>query len=355
MNRFVIRFSFARVRDSFWTIGQIVLAALSSYLFARYVLGHQVPLLAVTVAISSLGFSRDTKPKQVLLTAIAMFSGVVLSETLLQTFGSGALQLAIAILLALVIARLFTSNPAFTITVAIQAVLVQLMQTPVTGVYSRAIDGLIGGAIALIFVSLMPRNPVKLAKQDSKALFLVFRNTLSTVAAVLRSPNADLADQALTEIRKTQPLVDNWKSSLESALSISRISPFYRWTTKEIGQQWQVAEGMDLATRNLRVLTRRVHFLVRDEKPRPQLADLVGKIIIATELLEQTSDDFSVTQKAKKYLRKIPVSLSPKVFDPPLTISESALLLEIRPLFVDLAVAAGIGADQARSLLPKVD
>ena len=43
------------------------------------------------------------------------------------------------------------------------------------------------------------------------------------------------------------------------------------------------------------------------------------------------------------------------VFDPPLTISESALLLEIKPLFVDLAVAAGIGADQARSLLPKVD
>jgi uncharacterized membrane protein YgaE (UPF0421/DUF939 family) len=243
MNRFVIRFSFARVRDSFWTIGQIVLAALSSYLFARYVLGHQVPLLAVTVAISSLGFSRDTKPKQVLLTAIAMFSGVVLSETLLQTFGSGAVQLAVAILLALMIARLFTSNPAFTITVAIQAVLVQLMQTPVTGIYSRAIDGLIGGAIALIFVSLMPRNPIKLARQDSKALFLVFRNTLSTVATVLRSPNADLADQALTDIRKTQPLVDNWQSSLESALAISKISPFYRWTTKEISQQWQVAAG----------------------------------------------------------------------------------------------------------------
>jgi len=43
------------------------------------------------------------------------------------------------------------------------------------------------------------------------------------------------------------------------------------------------------------------------------------------------------------------------VFDPPLTVSESALLLEIRPLYVDLAVAAGIAADQARSLLPKVD
>ena len=355
MNHFVIRLSFARVQDSFWTIGQIVLAAVVSYIFARYVFGHDVPLLAVTVAISSLGFRRDTKPKQVLFTALAMLSGVVLSETLLQTFGTGAIQLAFAILLALMIARLFTSNPAFTITVAIQAALVQLMHTPVTGVYSRALDGLIGGAVALIFVALMPRNPIKLAKQDSKALFLVFRNTLATVAAVLRSPNAELADQALTEIRKTQPLVDDWKSSLESALAISRISPLYRWATKEISQQWQVADGMDLATRNLRVLTRRVEFLVRDQKPRPQLADLVGKIIIATELLERTSEDFSVTQKAKKYLRKIPPSLDPAVFEPPLTLSESALLLEIWPLYVDLAVAAGIAPGQARSLLPKVD
>jgi len=355
MNRFVIRFSFTRVQDSFWTIGQIVLAALTSYLFARYVLGHQVPLLAVTVAISSLGFARDTKPKQVLSTAIAMFSGVVLSETLLSLFGQGALQLAFAIFLALLLARLLTSNPAFTITVALQAVLVQLLQTPVSGIFERSIDGLVGGVVALVFVSLMPRNPIKLARQDSKELFLVFRSTLSNVAAVLRTPNQELADQALEDIRKTQPLVDRWRSSLDSAIAISNLSPVYRWAQKEMAQQLQVADGMDLATRNLRVLTRRVDFLVRDEKPRPQLADLIGKIIIATELLEQTSDDFSVTLKARKYLRKIPSGLNPRVFDPPLSVSETALLLEIRPLYVDLAVASGIDASQARALLPAVD
>lgn len=355
MNRFVIRLSVARVRDSLWPISQVVLAAMLSYSIAHYFLNHAVPLLAVTVAISSLGFSRDTKPKQVLSTAIAMLSGIVLSESLLQLFGSGVLQLGLAIALALLVARLFTSNPAFTITVTIQAVLVQLLQTPVTGVYSRAIDGLIGGLVALIFVALLPRNPIKLSRNDSKALFAVFKSTLGAVAAVLRAPDVEVADHALEDIRKTQPLLDNWISSLESAKAISRISPFYRWAEKEIGQQMQVATGMDYATRNLRVLTRRVDYLVRDEKPRPQLADLVGKIIIATELLEQTSDDFSVTQKARKYLQKIPASLDPKVFDPPLTTSESAVLLQIRPLYVDLAIAAGVEPARARVLLPKVD
>jgi uncharacterized membrane protein YgaE (UPF0421/DUF939 family) len=355
MNRFVIRFSFSRVRDSLWSIGQIVLAALTAYLIARYGLGHAVPLLAVTVTISSLGFNRDSRPRQVLSTAIAMFSGVLLSETLLLTLGSGALQLALAIALAMMLARLFTSNPAFTITVALQAVLVQLLETPATGIYSRAIDGLIGGAVALIFTALLPRNPIKLAKADSKALFGVFTKTLAALHSVLLKPDVAVAHGALEEIRKTQTLVDNWQATLQSAQAIARISPFYRWAKAEIAEQQEVAAGMDLATRNLRVLARRIDYLVRDDKPRPQLARLLAKILIAVDLLEQTSDDFSVTQKARKYLRKLAKELAIERYTPALPQSEIAVLMQIRPLYVDLVIAAGVEPEAARRLLPRVD
>ena len=47
--------------------------------------------------------------------------------------------------------------------------------------------------------------------------------------------------------------------------------------------------------------------------------------------------------------------LDPKTFDPPLTTSESAVLMQVRPLFIDLAIAAGIQPSQARALLPYVD
>lgn len=345
----------ARIKDSAWTITQIVLAATTAYLIALYGLGHPVPLLAVTVAISSLGFSRDTRPDRVLSTALAMVFGIVISEVLLLSFGSGPAQLFFAITASLVIARLVSANPAFALTVTLQAVLVQLLQEPTGGVFARAIDGVIGGVVALLFTALIPRNPVKLARKDASKLFEIFGETLNAMQEVLRKPDIALADQALEKIRGTQPLVDNWRSSLESAAAISRISPFYRWAQKEVLDQRLVLEGMDLATRNLRVVARRVDYLVRDLRPRPQLADLAGKIITALALIERSADDFSVSQKARKYLTKLIKELDPKLFVPELTLSEAAVLMQFRPLVVDLCHAAGVDGTKARDLLPRVD
>lgn len=352
---FSLRGAFARIKDSAWTITQIVLAATTAYLIARFGLGHPVPLLAVTVSISSLGFSRDTRPDRVLTTALAMVFGILISEILLLSFGSGPVQLFVAIASSLVLARLISANPAFALTVSLQAVLVQLLQEPTGGVFARAIDGVIGGLVALIFTAMLPRNPIKLARNDAAKLFEIFGETLSVMRMVLAKPDVVIADQALEKIRATQPLVDNWRGSLESAAAISRISPFYRWAQKEVRDQGLVLEGMDLATRNLRVVTRRVDYLVRDLKPRPQLAELIEKIITAVKLIESSGDDFSVSQKARKYLPKLIKELDPKRFEPALTLSEAAVLMQFRPLVIDLCHASGLDGVKARDLLPRVD
>lgn len=352
---FSLRGGLGRLRDSLWTISQIVLAATTAYLIAHFGLGHPVPLLAVTVSISSLGFSRDTRPDRVLTTALAMIMGIALSEMMLLSFGSGPVQLFVAMGSALLIARLISANPAFALTVTLQAVLVQLLQEPSGGVFARAVDGVVGGLVALAFTALMPRNPIKLARADSRALFTAFKETLRDVAAVLRHPNEDVADRALARIRKTQPVVDNWRGSLESAKAISRISPFYRWALKEIAAQQIVFEGMDLATRNLRVVARRVEYLVRDGRARPELADLVDRVLLAVELIETSADDFSIAQKARKYLSKLIKELDPATFPKALTVSEISVLMQFRPMVVDLCEAAGIDGQSARKLLPHVD
>jgi uncharacterized membrane protein YgaE (UPF0421/DUF939 family) len=236
-----VNWSFARalsrVKDSLWQIMQLVLASIIAYLIARYGLGHPVPLLAVTVAISSLGFARDTRPGRVATTALAMVMGVLLSETVLVLFGPGTFQLLSVIFIALLLARLVSPNPTFALTVAIQAVLVQLLDAPTGGDFARVIDGLIGGLVALAFTALAPRNPIRLARADSRLLFTSFKETLAKLREVLLTADKATADLALENIRQTQPLVDNWKSSLESAAAIAKVSPFYRWAQKEIADQ----------------------------------------------------------------------------------------------------------------------
>ncbi|MCF8528805.1 MAG: FUSC family protein [Aquiluna sp.] len=351
------RFSLSatRVRDSLWPIGQLAFGSALGYFIAKYGLGHPYPLLAVTVMISSLGFQRATKPQTVLTTALAMLFGIVLSETILLLYGAGTLQLFAAISISLILARLISANPAFALTVAIQATLVQLLQAPSGGVFARAEDGIIGALVALAITALVPRNPIKLARADSKALFLVFKETLGIIRQVLLSPDRLVADAALEKIRRTQPLIDNWKNSLEAAEAIAKISPFYRWAQKEISQQKRILEGMDFATRNLRVVTRRVDHMAKSSTTHPQLASLISKLVIAVDLLEGSSDDFSMAAKSRKYLRKLGPALSVESFEPSLSISELAVLMQIRPLFVDLAMATGMSQDEAVQLLPLVD
>ena len=88
---------------------------------------------------------------------------------------------------------------------------------------------------------------------------------------------------------------------------------------------------------------------------RRRLGSLIGKLVIAVDLLEGSSDDFSMAAKSRKYLRKLGPALSVESFEPSLSISELAVLMQIRPLFVDLAMATGMSQDEAVQLLPLVD
>jgi uncharacterized membrane protein YgaE (UPF0421/DUF939 family) len=257
-------------------------------------------------------------------------------------------------LLALLLARLISPNPAFALTVAIQAALVQLLEAPTGGDFARVIDGLIGGLVALAFTALVPRNPIRLARADSRLLFATVKETLAKLREVLLTTDKLTADIALENIRQTQPLVDNWRSSLESAAAIARVSPFYRWAQKEIADQRVLFAGLDLATRNLRVITRRIDYLLDDQKPRPELAAVIGKTLIAVEILEQSLDDFSLRAKSQKYLSKLIRALDPKTIGDA-GLSDQVVFMQIRPMVVDLAIAAGVEPEQARKLLPKVD
>lgn len=353
--RWTLREAGHRVQDSLYGILQIVFASTLSYFIARDLLGHPVPLLAVTVTVSSLGFTRDTRPIRVLSTASAMVFGILVSEVALLTLGQGVWQLALVLLVATIAGRFVSDSPAFAVTVAIQAVLVQLLPEPVGGVFARAIDGTLGGVIALTFTALIPRNPIKLARSDARDLFQVFDTTLNNLVSVLTKPDIKTADETLDLIRGTQPLLDRWLLSLQSAEAIANVSPFYRWARKDVSDQLSLQRGMDLATRNLRVLTRRVDYLVRDGKPRPALAQVLEQLRLASLLLGQSVIDFSVTQHAKRDLLKSVRLLTPNAVNANLTLTEAAVLLQLRPLWVDLAMAAGLPGDEARARLPKVE
>ena len=346
--------SYRRAIESLAPILQIVLGATAGYSIAFYGLGHALPLLAVTVTITALGFSRDARPRRVLETAVGMITGIALSEGMLQLFGHGVWQMALTLLVCLLSARFISGSATFALTVGLQAMLVQILPEPDGGVFVRSIDGIVGGVTALVITAVIPRDPRGLARLDANKLFGIFLEAVDSLKLATRDVDIQVADETLRKVRRTQPLVDNWRMSLDSAISIARISPFLRKYRDELRGQVRLMRGMDLATRNLRVVVRRIDFLLRDRQPRPYLADLFEQIGDATRVLARSVQEPEVLDDAQEMLVEIIHQLDPKKHGIANQIREASVLLLLRPLLVDLLCASGMSEEDARAELPAV-
>ena len=349
-----LRESYRRLVESAAPILQITIGATLAYLFGVYVLQHSVPLLAVTVTITSLGFTRDARPRRILETATGMVTGIALSELLLLTFGQGVWQLAIVLLVCLSVARFLSGSAAFALAAGIQSMLVFLVPPPSGGIFARTSDALVGGVTALLVTAIIPRDPRGLAKLDAGKLFTVFLDSLDSLQLALRDVDIKMADAVLVRVRRTQPLVDNWRLSLDSAIAISRISPFLQKFRDELQGQLRLLRGMDLATRNLRVVVRRVDFLLRDGKPRPYLADLMEQIAAASRLLMDGLEEPASLDYAQEQFVEIIHQLDPKRHGIGDQVREASVLLLLRPLLVDLLCASGMSENSARAELPEI-
>jgi uncharacterized membrane protein YgaE (UPF0421/DUF939 family) len=232
--------------------------------------------------------------------------------------------------------------------------LVQILPAPDDGVFLRTLDGLIGGVMAIIVTALIPRDPRGIARSDANKLFDFFIETLQSLRLALRDANKTLSNQALKNARATQPLIDNWRMSLDSAFSISRISPFLMKHKAELRKQRTLMRGMDLATRNLRVIVRRVNFLIKDDVARPYLADLCEQIAEAVTNIQEGLTEPEELALAREQLVAIIKQLDPKKFGIADQLREASVLLLLRPLLVDLLSATGMSEDEARAELPEV-
>jgi uncharacterized membrane protein YgaE (UPF0421/DUF939 family) len=353
--RILLRLGLRSTLDRMWhsvpAAVQIGAAAVVAYAIGRYVAGHELPLIAVTVSITTLGFNRDARPRRVVETVIGILAGILLTALLVLLIGRGVWQLGVALVLGVLVGRALSANPAVAVAAGVQSVLVVLLPDPEGGPFLRGIDGAIGGAVALLATALLPRDPRGAARRDGRALFSVLEEATLSAAEALRRGEELAADVALTRLRGTQRLVDDWTASHDSAVAISRISPFLRRRLPELRAQGRLLQAADLAARNLRLIARRIDFLVRDEQPREALADVVSETAAALRELREGVATPAALPDARPRLERLAARLDPAALTSG-DVKDAALVLMIRPLVVDLLVGTGLDATTARELLP---
>lgn len=349
-----VRMAGQRVWHSLPAIVQILVAVAAAYSIAHWGIGHTVPILAITVTINTLGFSRDARPRRVAESLLGILLGVALSDGLSIVFGKGLWQLLVVLLVVFVVGRAVSSNVAFAVAAAVPSALVVLLPTPVGGPFGRTLDAAIGGTVALLATALIPRDPRRAELRDGRTLFSILHESMGSIVESLADADEAAGDLALTRLRRTQPLVDDWTKSLDTALAVARISPFLRHQLPELRRHVLALTAGDLASRHLRTLARRVEYLVRDGRPRPALAGVVGEIATAVGLLRQELDDLQVAGQARSLLADLTRRLDPAVVVPDAAITDAAIVLMLRPLVIDLLIGTGMDPAAARALLPPV-
>ncbi|MCU1416593.1 MAG: hypothetical protein JWP32_767 [Schumannella sp.] len=346
------RAAIGRVGDSLPAILQILIAVAAAYSIAHWVLGHAFPILAITVTITSLGFTRDARPRRVAESVLGILLGIALADGLSLLFGKGLWQLLFVLLVVFVVGRSVSPNPAFTVAAAIPSALVVLIPDPEGGPFTRSLDGLVGGVIALLVTALVPRDPRRAELRDGRALFSVFDESLGSIVDCLVRAEPAAGELALGRLRRSQGLVDAWRVSHDTAISVARISPFLRRFVPELQRHARTLEAADLTSRHLRHVARRCEFLVRDGEPRPVLAGVVGELATGVRLLGSELDDPQQVGAARSLLTDLARRLDPAVLMPDAGVAESSILILLRPLTVDLLVGTGMDLEAARALLP---
>lgn len=343
-----------RVRDSGIAIVQIVVAATGAYAFALYVLGHPVPLLAATVTVSSLGLVRDARPRRVLETVLGMLLGILVSELLLIVAGTGWWQLALALGLTLTVARFISPQASFAIAAAIQSLIVMVIPMTTGAPFVRLVDGIVGGVFALLVTALIPRSPRRAELRDARDVFKDVASASATLGQALRRGDRLRAERGLEKARGLQSGIDDWKASLDSGLAIARISPFLRRQRGELDRHARVLASMDLATRNMRVIARRVVYLCDDGQARPVAADVLADLARGVDLVGRSLDDISLEPVARESILSVAAHLDPREMLPGASLGDQNLLAAMRPLAVDLLVATGMSQKDARAAVPRI-
>lgn len=352
--RALVASGWRRVVESLPAIVQITLAAVASYAIAHWGLGHEVPLIAVTVTITTLGLNRDARQRGVLETSIGITVGIVLAELVVLVVGKGWWQLGVVLLATLVVARALSANPAFAIAAAVQSSLIVMLPEPAGGPFTRSLDGIVAGVVALAATALIPRDPRRAAIRDAKALFSVLGESVTGLAEAVERADHPAAELALERLRRTQSMVDTWTTSLGTATAVARISPWLRRHLPELRMQSRILHGADLTARHLRSIARRTIVMLRDGQERPRLAAVLTELGEGIHLLGRQVEERDLDGTAREPLEDFARSLDPAAIVTDGGLAESVVVVLLRPLAVDLLIASGMDGDSARALLPPV-
>ncbi|HET6212210.1 MAG TPA: FUSC family protein, partial [Micromonosporaceae bacterium] len=268
-SRATVRDRWRRVRANAMVALQAGIAAGLAWLLAHDVIGHPRPFFAPIAAVITLGVSVGQRLRRAAELVFGVALGIAVGDALIYLIGTGAWQIALVVVLAMVVAVFLGGSAPLVSQSASSAVLVATLAPPSTGIYyTRFIDALVGGGVALaVMALLLPANPLTVVSRAAGATLSVLSEGLAEAAAALAAGDGARARTALTRLREGENDLTHFRDALPAGRETATLAPL-RWRARgPLAQYVDAAKHVTRALRNARVLVRRSVTLLANGEP----------------------------------------------------------------------------------------
>jgi uncharacterized membrane protein YgaE (UPF0421/DUF939 family) len=333
-----------RLRHAAVPILQSALAATIAWIVARHLIGHQRPFFAPIAAVIVIGVGPGRRTRRAIEVWLGVTLGILVADLLVHVIGTGSVQLALVVVLAMGAAVAFGGSPLLVNQAAASAVLITTLQ-PRGG--QRFVDALVGGAIGIaVHAVLLPIDPVATARRALEPLLADLGAVLDDVAVALRTRDPDAVQRALLAGRDVAGLQPGLRDALEVAAETARISPGRRASRAPVERYRETLTWLDAAIRDVRALARAAVRAVElaDAVP-PEVIDAVDELAAAVRGLGEAlrGDDTSVREAALRA-----AGGATRALEQTANLSVSVIVGQVRSTAVDLLRVLGMSGEDAR-------
>ena len=277
-----------RLRGGWWQIVQTAVAAGVAWFLAVLILGNERPEFAPIAAVISLGLAVGQRGRRVVELTLGVALGVAIADLLVSVIGVGAVQSAILVALAMIVAVFVGRGELGVNEAAISAMILMItFQPSETGFLpDRFFEALIGGGTAMVVNALLPINPERMVSTAAHPIFDDSAAVLEETAAALEEGDFERAQNALMRARAIDARVSGFKEALAAGRETARVAPSRRRALGHLDLYAAAADQIDLIVRHVRILARSALGVVRSGDPAPEpLAVAVRDLARATEAL----------------------------------------------------------------------
>lgn len=349
--RMSLRARLDRLRSKAWHIGQAALAAGVAWFLAADVFDHPTPFFAPIAAVVSLGTSYGQRLRRVMEVTLGVAIGVFVADLLVVALGTGWWQLVLIVALAMSTALLLDAGGLFVTQAAVQSIVVATLVPDPGQALLRWTDALIGGGVALVAATVVPRAPLRQPREQAARVLDRIAWLLRGAARGIDSGDVQATLGLLTDARATDVLISELRAAADEGLSVVASSPFRRRHREPLRQMAELVEPLDLALRNTRVVVRRTAIAAYRDDPVPDsYASVVAELAAAVdEVAEELRAD-----RMPASVRERLVALAERTSDLERTenLSAEVILAQVRSVVADLLRITGMGSLEATDAIP---